>query len=384
VLALLASLLYFPFTRWYGAAYGELLLWRGSRTPVSAYLWHWGLFLFVIASWMASETYHWMKSTPLSSLRRFAPYRAAIYAAFLAFVTVIVLLLWFGIRIPLLVLPLFVWALLLLFRSAIEVSKRLVLVLTAFSVALTLAVEVVVLQGDIGRMNTVFKVYLQVWTMLAICCSGALGWMFASWKRRNRRVPRLWTGAFAALVACAALYPLVAIPAKVRDRMAPDAPTTLDGMAFLAHARYTDDWGVMDLGQDYRAIRWMQENVPGSPVIVEATQRNLYRWGSRFSVYTGLPGVVGWEWHQKQQRALVPDTFIKGRLAEVDEFYLTTDLEKARRFLRQYEVRYVIVGQQERGRYPGDGLRKFDVLQEGLWKPVYRDRATTIYEVTGN
>jgi uncharacterized membrane protein len=137
----------------------------------------------------------------------------------------------------------------------------------------------------------------------------------------------------------------------------------------------------MDLGQDYRAIRWMQENIHGSPVIVEANLRNLYRWGSRFSIYTGLPGVVGWEWHQQQQRALVPPDWVSSRIAEVDEFYLGTDLAQAMSFLRKYNVGYIILGQQERGHYPGPGLDKFEEQNGLLWNEVYRDGDTVIYQV---
>ena len=149
----------------------------------------------------------------------------------------------------------------------------------------------------------------------------------------------------------------------------------------------------MDLSQDYRAIRWMQENVKGSPVIVEANLRNLYRWGSRFSIYTGLPGVVGWEWHQQQQRAVLPGNWVSERIAEVDNFYLTPDLQQAVNFLKKYGVRYIILGQQERGHYnnprllqergyaDGLGLEKFAAANGDLWNEVYRDGDTVIYEV---
>ena len=40
---------------------------------------------------------------------------------------------------------------------------------------LTLAVEYIVLKGDIGRMNTVFKFYLQVWILWGIAAAVALG-----------------------------------------------------------------------------------------------------------------------------------------------------------------------------------------------------------------
>jgi uncharacterized membrane protein len=164
-------------------------------------------------------------------------------------------------------------------------------------------------------------------------------------------------------------------------------------MAFMQGATYLDEWGEMDLSKDYRAIRWMQENVAGSPVIVEANLRNLYRWGSRFSIYTGLPGVVGWEWHQQQQRAILPGNWVSDRIAEVDNFYLTSDLEQALAFLRKYNVRYIILGQQERGLYStprlleergypnADGLNKFELAEGMLWEEVYRDGDTVIYRV---
>jgi uncharacterized membrane protein len=182
------------------------------------------------------------------------------------------------------------------------------------------------------------------------------------------------------LVLGASLYPLLAGTAKVKDRMVSSAPHTLDGMEYMNYASY--DWqGSMDLSEDYAAIRWMQENIQGSPVIVEANMRDLYRWGSRFSIYTGLPSVVGWEWHQIQQRAINPASWVNQRVDEVDEFYKTTNIEKVIEFLRKYEVRYIVVGQLEKNIYPLLSLRKFEQENGKLWNLVYQEGNTSIYEV---
>jgi uncharacterized membrane protein len=143
-----------------------------------------------------------------------------------------------------------------------------------------------------------------------------------------------------------------------------------------------DQAGVdMQLSQDYKAIRWMQENVQGSPVIVEAVSPNLYRWYTRFTIYTGLPGVVGWEWHQQQQRALNPPGWVSKRLKDVDQFYNTLDTDYAKYFLNLYNIRYIVVGQLEEITYPGPGLDKFTAFNGILWSQVYHDQNTTIYEV---
>ena len=62
----------------------------------------------------------------------------------------------------------------------------------------------------------------------------------------------------------------------------------------------------------------------GSPVIVEANCPE-YRWCTRFTIYTGLPGVVGWNWHQRQQRVFT-STWVEARVADVGNFYNTVDL----------------------------------------------------------
>ena len=124
----------------------------------------------------------------------------------------------------------------------------------------------------------------------------------------------------------------------------------------------------------------MQENVIGSPIIVEANVSE-YRWGNRYSIYTGLPGVIGWNWHQRQQRAIVPGEWVTNRISEVNEFYSTGDLILAKEFLDKYQVEFIIVGQLEKIIYPENGINKFELMDGNLWDKVYQNENTNIYQV---
>jgi YYY domain-containing protein len=381
ILLALVLLLYRPYTWWYGQAYGSVDFWKGGRTPTSSYLTHWGLFLFVIVSWMIWETRDWMAKTPLSALRKLDPYRQVIAMAVLLLLVWTAGMLWIGVHIAWLVIPLAAWAGVLLFRPGLNDSKRVVLFLFGTGLLITLMVEVIVVIGDIGRMNTVFKFYLQVWTLFAVGAGTALGWLLAEMPAWTPRWRLAWQFPFILLVFSAAVFTLLGTTAKMRDRMAPDAPHTLDGMAFMQHATFNEQGVDMDLSQDYAAIRWMQENVIGSPVIVEANSGRLYQWFSRFTIYTGLPGVLGWDNHQRQQRALLPPHWVNDRLVEINLFYQTTDIEAAWDFLEKYDVRYIVLGQLERLNYPAEGLQKFPDYEGNLWRLVYQDRDTEIYQV---
>jgi YYY domain-containing protein len=377
----LVFVLYQPFTEWYAQGYNAIALWEGNRSAFWSYLTHWGLFLFVIVGWLVWETHEWLASTPLSSLNKLRPYRNWIYAGLGLVGAVIVYLLLDGVQIAWLTLPLAIWAGVLVFRPKQPDVKRFVLVLVCAALMLTLAVEVIVLVGDIDRMNTVFKFYLQAWTMLSISAAAALFWLLPGMTRWSQGRRNAWQTVFLVLVLGAALYPLLAGLDKVTDRMSSSAPRSLDGMAYMETATYSESGVDMDLSEDYRAIQWMQRNVEGSPVIVEANSFDLYRWFNRFTVYTGLPGVVGWDWHQRQQRTLLPGEWVSNRVNEIQLFYTMDDYAQSKEFLEKYDVKYIIVGQLERAKYGEDGLVRFEEWNGDLWQEVYRDGQTAIYEV---
>ncbi|MEX2143440.1 MAG: DUF2298 domain-containing protein [Anaerolineales bacterium] len=380
MLAILSVIAYQPFVAWYRQGYSSIELWSGTHTPTSPYIIHWGIFLFFIVAWLVWETRQWMASTPLSALRKLERVQYQLIAAAVTIIFAWFLLFGLGVHVAWLVYPLLIWVGLIFFRPGLDETKRLVVFLVGTGLFLTLMVEVIRLQGDISRMNTVFKFYMQAWVLLAVSASLALAWTLEALRHWLPAWRGAWLLSSAFLMGCGGLFMLLGVSAKVGDRMAAEAPQNLDGMAYMQDAIYFDRDQQLDLVNDFEAIRWMQENVQGSPVIIEA-HTGEYRWGSRFSINTGLPSIIGWNWHQRQQREFVAGNDIWGRVAEVENFYLTTDLELVRQTLQKYRVAYIVLGQLEHAYYPGPGLVKFETQEGVLWRVVYRQGETVIYKV---
>jgi uncharacterized membrane protein len=252
--------------------------------------------------------------------------------------------------------------------------------MVVLAVTLTFVVEAVVLEGDIGRMNTVFKFYLQVWILLAVASGAALGWLLPAMNRAPRLLRTPWMAAFGALVFLAALYPFLATRAKIEDRWAAEAPHTLDGMAFMPYAIRYEGSGPFSLAGDYDALRWLQANVSGSPVVLEA-QTIEYMWGSRVAVYTGLPSVVGWNWHQRQQRSWQAEE-VWQRVIDVGDAYNSPDPDHKMTLLKKYNVALIIVGDLERAYYSPVGLLTFDTMvDQGRLELIYERGGTHLYRV---
>jgi uncharacterized membrane protein len=72
-------------------------------------------------------------------------------------------------------------------------------------------------------------------------------------------------------------------------------------------------------------------------------------------------------------------------IEDVNNFYNTGDVQLAKQFLDQHQVRYVIVGDLERTYYDANGLNKFqNMVNQGVLIVVFGDNSantTTIFEV---
>ncbi len=378
-LYLLLHYLYEPYRAWYSQAYSKLDPWKGPFTPVWSYLTHWLVFLFLVVSWMAWETHEWMAATPVSSLRRLKPYQLLIEAALVVLMLAMLVLQYIGTSVGWIALPIAAWAAVLLLRPDLPDAKRFVLFLIGTALLITIVVEVIVVSGDIGRQNTIFKFYMQAWLMLAVSAGAAFAWTLPAFFKWLPGWRIFWQTAVLLLISGAALFTVFGTWGKMSDRWIIDAPHTLDSMTFMKYAYYDDFGQRLDLSEDYRAIRWMQDHVQGSPVIVE-TNCPEYRWCTRFTIYTGLPGVVGWNWHQRQQRVFMAN-WVEDRVLDVGNFYNSVDIEATRNFLEEYDVRYIIVGELERAAYTPEGIAKFEQFDGQYWQEVYRDGNTAIYEV---
>jgi len=189
-----------------------------------------------------------------------------------------------------------------------------------------------------------------------------------------------WSLALALLLAACLLYPVFATAGRLGDRFDKSVGPTLDGMAYMDKAVYQDQNQSIVLAWDRQAIEWLQDNVVGSPVILEATTP-LYRWGSRVSIYTGLPTVIGWDWHEKQQRAAAPADMVDRRLNDVKAIYNDPDPQAAYAKLLRYNVGLIYVGALERAYYDAAGLSKFERYQGTYWDLVYQNAQVKIYRV---
>lgn len=379
-----------PYTSWYAATYNSIKLWDGGKTPLWAYFDIHGLFLFLIVSLLLWETAHWLRNTRVKTLleHRQLAARAILVLTALALLAFILTII--GYQVALVVLPLVGWITLLFFRPGQSPFMRYTMVLIGLALSMTLGVEIIVIGGDIGRQNTVFKFYIQVWLLLSAAGGVAFACLWRASQDFSRGLKVLWYTPCVILLAIAGLFPIMATRARSFDRMAPNLPLTLNGMDYMTQSTHNEtapDRGLVkeiDLNVDYQLIRWMQENVEGSPVILEGRRPGSeYQWNGRFSIMTGLPSVLGWNFHQRQQRTFFPmNEWIFQRERNIHQFYDTDSIDVAVDIIHHFDVRYIIRSGLEEVHSTVEGLAKLDrMVDRGLLSVSFEVAGGMIYQV---
>ncbi len=383
-----------PFTAYFATAYTSVKPWDRETTPLWAYMYVHGTFIFIVVAFLVWQSARWLRHVTVRDLRGQAvPVIVVVGLLLVAVAGGIV----YGVReaaIAQLVVPLAAWAALLFFLPGQHRLLRAMYALIVLALAISLGVELVVLEGDIGRQNTVFKFYLQVWFILSIVGGVALAWMLQVAYRWRLSLRVLWLGGLAILFAIALLYPVLATQARFLDRFAPEkTPLTLDGMDYMQYAVHGEHELWFPLRGDYEMIRWLQDNVEGTPVVAEAhLYPSEYHWGGRISIYTGLPTVLGWRFHQLQQHSLDPlNLLVQTRENNVAAFYEIPGEDGIRTALSladHYDIQYIVVGALERAFYGdiatdpetlrqtaghSEGLAKFETMvEQDLLAVVFR------------
>jgi len=357
-------------------------LWPGSLTPWSAYLTIFGISLLPTGLWLLfslvpdlhSKIRLWYAKAVSRKWRWSFGILLVLYL--LIDVTDRIPLLWvIG---PVMVLVYFRWR-----QDTVTYPEKFILLLVSYGTILSVIPEFFTVRGDIGRMNTVFKLYYQSGLLLGLGggIAQALLW------RGMVKAPVFWgrSGRLMAVMLLFAglLYVPVALFSRATDRMVAGLPWSLNGTDFMRKAEYRYAGKQFALQPDFAAITWIQEHISGAPVLAEGLSWQDYSWGGRVSVYTGLPTILGWVGHQYQQHSTLPAAMLGQRKQDIEKLYKTLDPAQAMIILRRYHVQYIYVGALEAAVYPDSGLRKFDrMVSQGLLRLVYQNVGVKLYHVT--
>jgi YYY domain-containing protein len=214
------------------------------------------------------------------------------------------------------------------------------------------------------RANTMFKLVFQAFMMLSLASGYIMVRLISQIREQKSKIFNWYTPFFILsflLFVIVLLYPQQAVKGYYGDFKTPHG---LDGTAYLK-SLYPGD---------YKAIQWLNINVHGQPVILEA-QGDSYTDYARFSTNTGLPTVLGWTVHEWLWRGTydIPAP----RIEEIKTMYETADTKEAAKLLKKYNVIYVIIGSLEKQKYPKLTEGKF----KQLGKIVFEENNTKIYQL---
>lgn len=210
-----------------------------------------------------------------------------------------------------------------------------------------------------ARSNTMFKLTYQAFILFGVVM-GYILVRFLTWKKEYIIKAFGAVGLVCFLWTCG--YFGTAVHSWFGNVLDPSEYRGLDATAYLENV----------FAADAPAIRWLENNVEGQPVVLEANG-DSYSDYERVSAMTGLPTVLGWYVHEWLWRGDTQD--LNARSADVEQIYTSADPTVVQELLEKYGVSYIFVGSKEREKYPGLN----DSVLSQMGEVVYQDAESGTY-----
>ena len=270
-------------------------------------------------------------------------------------------------------------------KSTEDASKRYLVLLSFVGAFLVLLPELIYFKDIYSagiRANTMFKFYYQAWLLWGTVAGVAVAFLWQSYKSQTIWFRVGFKALVAFLVFSGFVYTYHVVHDGVGVRWKLPQTSGLDGKNYLART----------LPFDAKAIDWINLNISGQPIIVEAVGASFTQF-ARIATFTGLPTVLGWPLHEWLWRGSMDDSIrprttverrygikdtINNRLTDVETLYSTQDLGIAQKILDKYDVEYVYVGELEKIQYPTLAEQKFKSLAKTI---VYDENEVRIYKI---
>lgn len=259
------------------------------------------------------------------------------------------------------------------FFDRIDLPDLYIGILGVCALGLVIAPEIVYVKdicetGGYARANTMFKLTYQAYIMFAIMTAYAI---FSSYKKKGINALKVIFSITLALTVIMCGYTFKSMKNYYGDVFDISTRGGISGTRYL------------ELGDEFKndapAIRWLENNVEGTHVILEGGNRERYTPDNRVSATTGLPTVMGWYVHEWLWRGDTDDLGVKCN--DVDTMYTSTDYDTVRNLIEQYNVEYIFVGEREKLKWP-DNLNN-DILKS-MGTVVFEDGESGTYIVQVN
>lgn len=128
---------------------------------------------------------------------------------------------------------------------------------------------------------------------------------------------------------------------------------------------------------DKQAIKWINENITGTPTILEVYTKDFSE-ANRISSFTGLPTLVGWT-YQAMLRGHNNSEINTRRQIEAMIYNPNVDATLKKEIVLNHKIRYIYFGELEKSVYGKDSLESLKKLN--LLKIVYSSTDVTLLQV---